>query len=145
MATSQSRSIPPALAFASEGVPNSQSPSRPRRYSAITHAAALTAFVVPFFLLPYLLRRRQISLIHHRIDEVATTVRMLHQDLSVLSSELAARKAEHRRLEPLVYSAMRETDELRAEAEQLGNERKESDKWARSEIQRLIDETQSTR
>lgn len=142
---SQSNSIPPVLTFDSEGAPADPSPSRPRRYRAITHAAALTAFVLPFFLLPYLLTRRKISLIHRRVDEVATSVRMLQQDLNGISSEFAVRKDEHRRLKALVYDTMRETDELRAQAEQLEKNQLASNEWVRSEIQRLLGEMERTR
>jgi biopolymer transport protein ExbB/TolQ len=146
---SQSSSTPPALAFDSgleDKSPNPSTSSRgPRQYRAITHVATLTAFVLPIFLLPYLLTRRRLSLINQRIDKVGANARVLQQDLNGIYSELAVRKDEHRRLKALVYDTMRETDELQLQAEQQDAKQSASNESIRSDIQKLLDETQYTR
>ncbi|KAF9468996.1 hypothetical protein BDZ94DRAFT_560185 [Collybia nuda] len=140
---SQDNNTVPALT--AEPQPTGEPSSGPPRYRAISHAFALTTFVLPLFLLPYLLARRKLYSIHQQVDKLVTTVQVLQRDLNKISSEFAVQKDGHRRLKSSVYSTIRETDELRAQAEQMERNRIMSDECIHSDIKRLVDEAQSTR
>jgi hypothetical protein len=116
-----------------------------RPFRAITHLAVLTAFILPITLLPYLLSRRRLSSLQRQVDRMGASVRMLQQDLSHASSEVATRKEENRRMRVLLYQMVQETDRLQLRSNQRDAEQLASDEAIRSDLRSLLDERQHSR
>jgi hypothetical protein len=116
-----------------------------RPIPAITHFAILTAFILPMTLLPFLVIRRQVSLLRRKLEEMGTITATLQQDLATSLSETAIRRNEHRRVRALLHEMKQEVDELRLQGEQRASTHVAADEAVRSDLRKLLEETQQMR
>lgn len=116
-----------------------------RPMPAIKHLAVLTAFILPITLLPYVLTRRQTSLLRREIEELSAVTRKVQHELDRALSETASRKDDHRRIRGLLHDMMQETDEFRVQTEQRERVRANTDEEVSSELRKLVEEAQRAR
>ncbi|ESK97438.1 hypothetical protein Moror_17617 [Moniliophthora roreri MCA 2997] len=114
-------------------------------YPAITHFAVLGTFILPFTLLPYLLCKRQLSVLRRNINSLETSNVILRQDLNAAMLETGQAKEEVMRIRGLLHEMMEEIEELRTEGQQREASRKAQEDSTRSELQKLLAEARHTR
>lgn len=129
------------------------------RYPAITHLAVITAFLLPITLLPYVFARRQVSLLERQVKELGSRVRVLQEGLQTVSSEITTQKAHHKRSTALLRNLVQGTSDLQAQAqlternmnrlrgkaEEMEQNRSKLEKVVKTDIERLLDQSNRTR
>ena len=137
---------PAILVGHSPELSEASTPSNGRQsFRAITHLAVLTAFILPVALLPYVLSRRRLSSLHRVVDRMETDIKMLQQNLSRASTEIATRKDENQRMRVLLHQLMQETGSLRTRTKQKDAAQQASDETVRSDLRMLLDERRHAR
>lgn len=116
-----------------------------RQRPVTTHIAVLTAFILPITLLPYLVSRRQVSVLRRQVEGLTAVTTKVQRDLGGVMAETAARKDDHRRVRGLLHDMMQETDEFKVQTEQRERARSASDEEIRGELRELLEEARRSR
>lgn len=121
-------------------------PIPPRRpIPAIKHFAVLTAFVLPIALLPYLVTRRQLTVLRRQFEEIKSVTDVLQKDTKGVWSETAKARGEDRSTRAALQSMKQEIEELRSVIEERYDARLSTDNTMRSDLQKLLNESQNAR
>jgi septal ring factor EnvC (AmiA/AmiB activator) len=89
--------------------PNAPEISRKR---ALTHLALISAFLLPFSVIPYALARRRLSHISRDMETLSGTVRSLQTELRNISTDLSRRKEEYKRIRTLLQDVLQDVDDI---------------------------------
>lgn len=116
-----------------------------RSYPAIARFAALTGFTLTIAAIPYLLMRRQLSLLRREIVQVQTNGVILQREISTVVTELRMKRDEHQRLRCLITDVTKQTEDLRTQVERREVEQKALNEGLRGDIRILLHEAEHTR
>lgn len=116
---------------------------RPAR--SLTHLAVISAFLLPFTVFPYVLARRQITVLKRQLAETQTNVRILEQELNLSWQEMTCRKDEIQKLQGSLVKAHRERDQQRVFLERRDTENFKFTNEVKTDLRNLLKEAQHTR
>jgi hypothetical protein len=122
--------------------------SRPhtRRTPAIRHIAFLSAFLLPLVVIPYIITRRQISVVERKMNEAAgLTAATLQGDLKRVLLEVAKVKQENVKVRASLREVMSDVEELGVVADERQFTATAVDDMLRSDIGKLLEERRHTR
>jgi septal ring factor EnvC (AmiA/AmiB activator) len=117
-----------------------------RRPPAIMHFAVLTAFIVPLTILPYVVTRRQISVLRREINDKAfQNVATFQGDLKKALVEVAKAKQENSKVRALLGEVRLDIERLREEMDERQSTIAAMDDVLRSDIWKLLEERKHAR
>jgi hypothetical protein len=122
--------------------------SRPhtRPTPAIRHIAFLSAFLLPLVVIPYIITRRQISVVERKMNEAAgLTAATLQGDLKRVLLEVAKVKQENVKVRASLREVMLDVEELGVAADRRQTTATAVDDMLRSDIGKLLEERRHTR
>ncbi|KDQ64674.1 hypothetical protein JAAARDRAFT_28313 [Jaapia argillacea MUCL 33604] len=125
--------------------PTLMPPENVRQTSPGTHLAVITAILLPFALLPYMSLRRQLGMLHRRVDEVAGTSRALHHHLKSTLQQTSIQREEVLGLKEQLQDLRREVGALRDDSHRKEVAQAGADTAIQHHIQSLLDERKYTR
>jgi hypothetical protein len=118
---------------------DSIAPARTRQPTSAFRFAVLTAFLLPFSIIPYLMARRKLSLLQRKFNEVGMAVARSQRDINSLSEHLTRREGQFQAL------LAKEMKALRLESEQRQKARIDSESVLRNDLRTLLGERKRIR
>ncbi|KAF8901677.1 hypothetical protein CPB84DRAFT_1961921 [Gymnopilus junonius] len=112
-----------------------------RSYPAIFHAAAVSTFMLPFALLPYLLVRRQAVVLRKRIVLLEKDMGVLRNDLERTIAHQATIKSDLGRLKTATIESSKGWQDLRKQYNRHEADRHTTDEVVHSVLRKAQDET----
>ncbi|THV05481.1 hypothetical protein K435DRAFT_961232 [Dendrothele bispora CBS 962.96] len=111
-----------------------------------THVAAvLAAVILPITLTPYLLARRQVSMLRKQVATLEIRLQSLQRDIHSMVNDSGSVKDEHRRIRGLLHEMMTNAEELRLQTQEATASQRAVNETTQSELQRLLEEARLTR
>ncbi|KAG6911737.1 hypothetical protein DXG01_007987 [Tephrocybe rancida] len=109
------------------------------------HVAVITAFILPFTVLPYMLARRQISTLRRQLAETQTSVKVLEQELNLSWQEMTNRKEDTQKLRGTLWKLLQERDQEKTLSERKKLEDSKFQSEVKIELQKLLKDSQAAR
>ncbi|KAG6841318.1 hypothetical protein C0991_012317 [Blastosporella zonata] len=111
----------------------------------LSHLAIITAFILPFTIVPYVLARRQISALRLQLAETHTSVKILEQEMNLSWQEMTSRKDDVQKLRGSLWKVLQEREQERTLSEKKDLESSGFQREVKTELQNLLKESQNAR
>ncbi|KAG6837998.1 hypothetical protein H0H93_008392 [Arthromyces matolae] len=111
----------------------------------MTHLALISAFLLPFTVVPYVLARRQIVTLRRQLAEAQTSVRVLEQEMKLSWQEMSSRQEEIQKTRGSVAKALQDGEQQRVLIERKDLEDLKFKSQVRSDLQKLLNDVHTTR